>query len=267
MSKAGASNARPCSPHDITANEVQRMADQEHSISAESVLLPPRVRKKDLTGKRFGHWLVLCYGGSRRSPITNATVVTWLCRCDCGKEKVIRADVLRNGSPASSCGCARGKNREKHGHNKKGRVTCTYHKWTGMIQRCYNPKATKYKDYGARGITVCDAWRYSFSQFLADMGEAPAGMTIDRINNDGPYEKSNCRWATLREQANNRRGIRLKLITFEGKTASLSEWARVKGFSAHLLSDRLTKLGWSIEKALTTPCMAKYAPSYQKDMQ
>jgi len=94
----------------------------------------------------------------------------------------------------------------KHGHNKKsGQETPTYNSWQKMKQRCLNPKATGYHNYGARGITVCRRWRNSFENFLNDMGERPEGMSIDKIDNNGSYGKWNCKWSTPKEQANNKR--------------------------------------------------------------
>jgi hypothetical protein len=96
--------------------------------------------------------------------------------------------------------------------------------WDGMLQRCTNPKQKGFHRYGGRGITVCDRWR-SFENFLADMGEPPQGTSLDRINNDGNYEPSNCRWATAEEQANNRRNNRI--LTMDGRSLTVSQWSRL----------------------------------------
>lgn len=141
---------------------------------------------------------------STNAPRTDRVVTPrWLCRCDCGKTKIIRGLSLRTGK-TKSCGCTHYAAITKHGHNGTKGKTRTYHSWDAMIQRCTNPKAGKWPYYGARGIKVCAQWR-DYRQFLADMGECPPGLTIERINNDGNYEPSNCKWATMAEQSTNKR--------------------------------------------------------------
>lgn len=136
-----------------------------------------------------------------------------------------------------------------HGHTSGGRVSPTYSTWLSMRARCSNPNVTYYADYGGRGITVCDRWQTSFEAFLEDMGEKPAGTSIERIDRDGHYEPGNCRWATLREQGRNKRN-NLKL-TLNGETRLLVEWSERTGIPYRKIRARLDR-GWSAERALTT---------------
>ena len=118
-----------------------------------------------------------------------------------------------------------------------------------MLSRCTNASVPSYRDYGARGIKVCTEW-HQFENFLRDMGERPNNHSIDRIENDGNYEPSNCRWSTRSEQNNNRRSS--ALVTFKGKTQTLAKWSSEIGFSHDVIGYRL-RSGWSVQRALTTP--------------
>lgn len=148
----------------------------------------------DLTGKKFGKLTVI-----RLSERKNGRI-TWLCECDCGNEKVIRADDLRTGN-SKTCGCSYA----VHGHNTRRGATSEYRSWNKMIQRCYNKKNRMYKFYGAKGVKVCDEW-HEFKNFINDMGEKPTtDHSIDRIDVNGNYEPSNCKWSTRLEQDRNKR--------------------------------------------------------------
>ena len=207
---------------------------------------------KNLIGKNFGRLSVI----KRMNDDKNRNS-RWLCKCDCGKEKIIYGCSLKSGN-TKSCGCL---HKEKtsianttHGHSKKREESKTYTAWKSMIKRCTNPKDKYYYCYGGRGITVCKRWR-KFVNFLEDMGEAPEGYQIDRIDNNGNYCKSNCRWVTLKEQARNKRNNHLE--TYDGKTQCLAVWAEEYQIPYGTLLARINRLGWSIEKALTTPTRRK----------
>jgi len=133
----------------------------------------------------------------------------------------------------------------RHGHS--GRRTKTYAVWISMRQRCYKKSNTSYKWYGARGIKVCERWK-RFENFLQDMGECPAGRQIDRIDSNGNYEPSNCRWATPSENTLNRRNTRW--ITFEGRMQSLTQWAKEKGIAMRTLKARIDYLGYDLKTAM-----------------
>lgn len=134
--------------------------------------------------------------------------VRWLCQCECGNTKIVRGDSLANGN-TKSCGCLQKdiarETHTTHGHIRTDKRSREYLTWSGMKARCTNPKASNYKHYGERGITICETWLNSFKQFLEDMGERPENTSIDRIDNDGNYEPDNCRWATAAEQRSNQR--------------------------------------------------------------
>lgn len=200
-----------------------------------------------MIGLTFGRWKVL---GAKQVADKH-----WhcICVCECGTERTVAAYALRRGKTIS-CGCWRNEQfsiqKRTHGKTK----TSEYNIWTKMIFRCHNETCKQWSIYGGRGISVCDRWRKSFVDFLEDMGPRPSPRhTIDRINGDGNYEPSNCRWATWIEQENNRRNNRK--FSFRGQFVTASEASRMAGgiVPPTLATQRVLCQGWSVEKAVTTP--------------
>jgi len=179
------------------------------------------MQRPDLVGQRFGRLVVKAMVYERHAKC--------LCRCECGKEKVIRVSSLRAGC-SNSCGCLASQRIAKANYRHGQSSSPEWRVWRAMRQRCQDPSCTAYKDYGGRGISVCERWDNSFEAFLADMGPRPAGMQIDRTNNDGNYEPSNCRWVTCKENSNNRRKAKKStkpaLAGEDHPTAKLT-WAQV----------------------------------------
>src|SRR5688500_15251515 len=164
--------------------------------------MPRKGSRVDLSGQRFGRLLVQEFSHSAADRRSH-----WICLCDCGAVITSPANNLRNGNTAS-CGCLRREvtaaNARTHGHSPTTGRSPEYQSWTAMHARVRSLKGSRWRDYGSRGITVCERW-VSFENFLADMGPRPAGTTLDRINNDGHNEPDNCRWATRSQQVANRR--------------------------------------------------------------
>lgn len=196
----------------------------------------------DLTEKRFDRLLVIKRMGSNKHGKS-----MWLCLCDCGKEKIIRNDHIKN-NIIKSCGCLK----IKHGHTKIT-VSKTYIAWQNILTRCTSPNHKSYINCGGRGITVCKRWT-KFVNFLEDMGEAPKGCQIDRIDNSKGYCKSNCQWTTAK--INNRNKRNNHLITHGGKTQCITVWAEEYNICPCVLRGRI-RLGWPIKKALITPVIKR----------
>lgn len=196
-----------------------------------------------IVGHSYGRWLII---GLRDGAL--------IARCACGVQRTLTAAQTWNVfyGHSRSCGCLSREKlplaRRKHGESQK---TPEYQAWTTMKGRCNNPKSPRFKYYGARGIRVCDQWLADFASFLSDMGRRPSQKhSIDRIDNDGPYSPENCRWATQTEQLQNTRHN--NNLTFNGRTQSVTKWAREYGIPRHRFSARI-HAGWPIEKALMNP--------------
>lgn len=199
----------------------------------------------DHTGKKFGRLTALHYSH------TSDKRAYWVCRCDCGNTKVVRGKELGNGD-VKSCGCLAIETKTTcqltHGESR-GKRTKEYIAWKGLKNRCYNKNNRKYKNYGARGISVCERWRYSYENFLADMGRAPSkDHSVERDNVNGNYEPSNCRWGTIEEQASNKTKT-LRMTAF-GRTQTLAQWAREYGICYYTLRQRVRIYGWPPEESL-----------------
>ncbi len=203
----------------------------------------------DITNKRFGRLLVI-----NIAYIKNRTVY-WECLCDCGNTKNVRGADLRNGA-IKSCTCLHkeivSKNFTKHGMSN----TKAYVVWSGMKDRCYNKNHNDYKHYGGRGITVCEKWLESFSNFYKDMGSVPPHHVIDRIDYNKGYFPENCRWVTIKESHQNTR--RNKFVTIGNETKCLSEWHKILGFNYSVVLYRMNKNNLSFADALHASTCKKF---------
>ena len=177
---------------------------------------------KDIAGNKYNRWTAISYAGDS----------SWNCICDCGVNRTVNTGHLTSGA-SKSCGCLQKeiniKLRTKHGQSKSTYRSSEHTTWQNMKKRCLDQNNAHYHNYGGRGITVCDRWVNSFENFYADMGKKPTNKhTLERINNDGNYEPSNCKWATRQEQLLNKR-VRKDALIHEGLTTS--EWAKKVGCS------------------------------------
>ena len=202
-------------------------------------------RHIDLTNQRFGRLVAIVKEGRN-----HRNYALWRCKCDCGNEKLIAYAELKKGR-VKSCGCWQ---RERMAAlNKSHGMSSSkeFRSWMKAKDRCFNPKHPAYEKYGGRGIVMCDEWRNSFTAFYEYMGDCPRTYTLDRIDNSKGYEPGNCRWASKKEQAMN--SCWPKLVTIDGVTKNLSEWATLNGLRKESVYNRINKLGWSVEDAVSKP--------------
>ncbi len=204
----------------------------------------------DITGQKFGRLTAIRL--ERIEPRKGGgTTHYWVCRCECGIEKIIRKAQLLNGK-TNSCGCLQKEKAREVNKTHGLRKTKLYKKWLDIKKRCYNKNSQYYYCYGARGIKVCDEWLNDFKAFY-DWSMANGyrdNLTIDRIDVNSNYEPSNCRWVSQKVQ--NRNSRHCHYLTYNNETHCLTEWAEIKNISADKIRNRL-KRSWSVEKALNTP--------------
>lgn len=204
-----------------------------------------------MIGKRFGKLVVVERRGTgkRRAAV-------WLCKCDCGQERLLETGPL-NAGRVRSCGCLKNEMSAKrlrgntlaltHGKNR----TSEYRAWQGMVDRCEYPQTSSYPHYGGRGIAICAEWRRSFEAFFRDVGPRPTPQhSIDRIDVNGNYEPGNVRWATATDQQRNKRNNRV--LEHAGQKMCVSAWADEVGLGAQTIRNRLDA-GWTVERALSEP--------------
>ena len=198
--------------------------------------------RQNLIGQKFERLAVVSFAG-----LNNSRGSRWLCRCDCGNEKIVAGCNLKNGH-TKSCGCLASKRNTTHG----GCRTLEYASFSQAKQRCTNPNVSRFHHYGGRGIKFLFN---DFEEFLAHIGPRPGKeYSLDRINNEGNYEPGNVRWETLKNQNRNKRTNRY--LTYQNETLCLTSWAERLGLNHDAITSRL-KMGWSVEKALSTPIRAR----------
>lgn len=202
---------------------------------------------QNLTGKTVGKITVVRFHGTTGSGRT--LMNRWLCKClACGHEFTARTGSINSGSVG--CKPCSWEDKKTHGMWRSPEFST----WQGIQQRCYNPKDDKYHNYGGRGIIVCDRWMQSFQNFYSDMGARPYKKTLDRINVNGNYEPENCRWATNKEQQNNRRNN--TYLTFNRETLTQKQWCERLGLKESTVHNRILS-GMSVEEAFTKPVAYK----------
>lgn len=234
-----------CPPYRVISGHIKSCGCMRYKNITRTIRNRPKqkVYADRFVGKKNNRLTVIGY----ERPVGSGRVKL-KCQCDCGNIVYVLPYQFENGA-VKSCGCLRGEKRRTHGLSG----TPIYFEWFQMVNRCHNPKAPNYDRYGGRGIYVCEEWRQSPEAFVAwveSIGGRPDGMTLDRIDNDGPYSPDNCRWASSAVQSRNKRSARM--VTYKGKTQCLADWSKELGVARHILAERLNR-GWSVDRAFTEP--------------
>lgn len=203
-------------------------------------------RRADLVGKRFGRWLVTDFDGAVKNS-EGDTRLMWHCVCDCGGVGVVSTNALRTGH-TKSCGCLKSELDSTRTRTHGKSLSREYRIWCAMWTRCTNQNAAGYANYGGRGISICERWA-DFENFLQDIGNCPPEYSIERLDSNGNYCPENCKWADRITQARNTR--RNRILTLDGVSKCLAEWASDLGIDQASLRERLST--WTLEKALTIP--------------
>ena len=216
--------------------------------------------RENLKGKNFNSLKVLSFDSNKKGR------TYWKCQCDCGKICIVEAYKIKSGH-TKSCGClgdANRKNLQENSAKHQKTNTKLYRVWQNMKRRCYTPSASAYKHYGARGIVVCEEWKNDFISFYnwaIDNGYKE-NLTIDRIDVNGNYEPGNCRWATKKEQANNKRNN--NFIKYKDKKLSINQWSEETGIKRGTIAWRL-KNNFPLEKIFSKENFAEYTKFKKKE--
>lgn len=206
-----------------------------HTKSCGCLSAETRPKAVDLSGQKFGRLTAVEQVSSKP--------VCWKCMCDCGREAVVQSAVLASGN-TRSCGCLYAESRGANKLNRGYGHTKVYDVWFQMMSRCHKPENPGYPNYGGRGIEVCESWRQGVANFVADMGEPPEGMSLERVDNNGNYEPGNCVWATRHQQQRNQRtNVKVAGVV-------MADWARALGVVQSAINSRVTRHGETHEEAI-----------------
>lgn len=223
------------------------MNESSVQTQPEAIVFHPHPKDKrfrDLTGRRFHHLEILGYAGRKQGRLSQM----WWVKCECGVVKVAASSNVVSGS-IKSCGCKKF-HYNSIAHKRHGMThSREFVTWSSMKARCLNRNDPFFSQYGGRGISICERWVNSFDNFYEDMGQRPAGMSLDRVDVNGNYSKANCKWSTQSEQCRNMRSNRI--LTLNGVGKCVAEWSKETGIKSSTIFERLRR-GLSDEETLTT---------------